>query len=720
MSLWRTSVTWLRHTLAWSTSNESRHERIVGLTLLIAAALLTFLGWTGGTLLRLEDRTIRIPMPFWLLVSLWAVWLVALLTLLARGSLKLFGPVLFYDMVRSARRSRYFLLRGMYCAILLLILFFVWMTVSSHTALREQDLAARLAESFFEMFTITQLVAVMLLTPAYVAGAISEEKDRKTLEFLLATDLRNREIVFSKYLSRLANLMLFLLTGLPILSMLQFLGGIDPNLVMASFAFTMLTTIGLGGVSILNSVIYKRPRDSITITYLFILGYLGLTTALLQAAPPSTFLRGAPGLEWGQEGLDFLYVGNIFVLLAKIYDAGSRGALAADLPGLLTDYALFFGGLALVSIAWATVRLRNIALKQAFGKISRTLKARGRAAVTELPMLWKELHVEGSLKLNWAAIILIGLMVLATFANPFISFVEYTVSFGWSARGQHNLGEEMNVWVRIAGTGVACLTIMGVAIRAANSISAERDRQTIDSLLTTPLGSTEILSAKFLGSLCSVRLGWVWLGMIYIIALLTGGLHLFAFPLVIVAWFVFACAAAMIGLWYSMVCRSTMRATVLTVLTCVGVGIGHWLIWLCCGPILFLGGGAGGDGGVYLAKFQAGVTPPFVMGVLAFHGEELRHEFGSREIAEFIAFSLFGLFLWTLASLFLWNGLLVPKFRVLTGRDEELDNEALPRWRSTLGPAGARDLAQPHAATGAPVTIAEAIARAEGASGTSE
>ena len=35
-----------------------------------------------------------------------------------------------------------------------------------------------------------------MLTPAYVAGAISEEKDRKTLEFLLATDLRNREIGF--------------------------------------------------------------------------------------------------------------------------------------------------------------------------------------------------------------------------------------------------------------------------------------------------------------------------------------------------------------------------------------------------------------------------------------------------------------------------------------------------------------------------------------------
>jgi ABC-type transport system involved in multi-copper enzyme maturation permease subunit len=714
MSLWRTSVTWLRHKLAWSTSRESWHERTIGLVLFAAALLLAYLTWTGGTILRLEHRTIRIPLSFSLLLTLWGLWLIVLLLLLGRGSIKMFGPVLFYDMVRSARRSRYFILRGTYCMILLLILFFVWMTTASHQG-RDQDLAARLAETFFEMFTITQLIAVMLLTPAYVAGAISEEKDRQTLEFLLATDLRNREIVFSKYLSRLANLMLFLLTGLPILSMLQFLGGVDPNLVMASFAFTMLTTIGLGGVSILNSAIYKRPRDSIAISYLYILAYLGLTTALLRAAPPSMFLGGSPPLPW-QEALDFVYVGNIFVLLAKIYEAGARGVLATELPGLLLEYALFYGGLAVVSIAWATLRLRSIALKQAFGKISRTLKSRGRAAVTELPMLWKEIHVEGSLKLNWMAMILLGLMVRATFANPFVALVGHTVVGNWSAPGSE-LSRDINVWVRIAGTGVACLTIMGVAIRAANSISAERDRQTIDGLLTTPLGSTEILSAKFLGSLCSVRLGWVWLGLIYIIALLTGGLHLFAFPLVIVAWFVFACAAAMVGLWYSMVCRSTMRATVLTVLTCVGLGVGHWLIWLCCGPLLFLSGGGGGDGGVYLAKFQLGVTPPFVMGVLAFHGEELRHEFGSREMAEFIAFSLFGLFLWTLASLFFWNGLLVPRFRVLTGRDDELDSEALPRERPI--PPSLR-LHEPAAAVASalaqPVNVQEAISPAGGPS----
>src|SRR5262249_36493881 len=54
--------------------------------------------------------------------------------------------------------------------------------------------AAVLAESYFGVFMIVQLALVALLTPAYVGGAIADEKDKKTLEFMLATDLNNHEI----------------------------------------------------------------------------------------------------------------------------------------------------------------------------------------------------------------------------------------------------------------------------------------------------------------------------------------------------------------------------------------------------------------------------------------------------------------------------------------------------------------------------------------------
>src|SRR5205085_184618 len=148
------------------------------------------------------------------------------------------------------RRRRYYWLRVLYAAFLALLL--CW-----YFAVREREYrgkmssqnAADLAEGFFYTFLLVQFIVLTLLTPAYTAGAVAEEKERRTLDFLLATDLRNSEIILSKLLARLANLSMLLLTGLPIVGLLQFLGGIDPNLVFAGFAGTGLTMLSLAAVS---------------------------------------------------------------------------------------------------------------------------------------------------------------------------------------------------------------------------------------------------------------------------------------------------------------------------------------------------------------------------------------------------------------------------------------------------------------------------------------
>src|SRR5262245_39826726 len=158
------------------------------------------------------------------------------------------------------------------------------------------------------MFQILQYHTILNLTPAYTAGAIAEEKDRKTLEFLLATDLRDREIVLSKLAARLANLGLIVLTGLPILSLTQFLGGVDPNLVLAGFGFTALTLASLASFSILASAYFQKPRDAITVTYLGAGAFLALTTAL------------GPALGKGPAA-DVVNAGNIVAVYRQLQEA---------------------------------------------------------------------------------------------------------------------------------------------------------------------------------------------------------------------------------------------------------------------------------------------------------------------------------------------------------------------------------------------------------------
>src|SRR5262249_42525836 len=127
----------------------------------------------------------------------WGLWLLALAVFLRRGWLKLFGPVLFFHLVPLARRRRDFLGRSLYALFLLLVPPQAALSARRTGSFTTRE-AAQAAVTFFFTFMTVQVFVVALLTPAYVAGAVAEEKDRKTLEFLLATDLRNREIILSK------------------------------------------------------------------------------------------------------------------------------------------------------------------------------------------------------------------------------------------------------------------------------------------------------------------------------------------------------------------------------------------------------------------------------------------------------------------------------------------------------------------------------------------
>src|SRR5690242_17379337 len=91
---------------------------------------------------------------------------------------RLFGPVLPYDMVRTARRGRYVLIRCLYAGVLAAILGMVylsWFSERGGADLRVTELAD-FGEQFFFTFMAVQFCAVALLTPAYSGGAIAEEK----------------------------------------------------------------------------------------------------------------------------------------------------------------------------------------------------------------------------------------------------------------------------------------------------------------------------------------------------------------------------------------------------------------------------------------------------------------------------------------------------------------------------------------------------------------
>src|SRR5262249_23490521 len=201
----------------------------------------------------------------------------------------LFGPMPRFELVRMSRRGRFHLLRILFLLLLLLSLWLAVLPLHSKivnwqgrtdveavAAARQQELT-RFAETFFWAFLGLQFAAVVLLTPVTLGGAIAEERDRRPLEVLLATHLRHSEIVPGKLAAGLGSLGLLLLAGLPVLAMMQFWGGIDPNLVLAGYAITGVTMLSIGALTVLCSAHARKPRDAIVMTYLFVIVFVVVT-----------------------------------------------------------------------------------------------------------------------------------------------------------------------------------------------------------------------------------------------------------------------------------------------------------------------------------------------------------------------------------------------------------------------------------------------------------
>lgn len=649
---------WLPSGLRWSNSWQSWQERLGLLALVIATGLL---GWFGSTLGLTEQ------------IVLWSGLLLVLAFVLRRGWVRLVGPVFFYDLVCLSRRRRFFALRGSYALLLVIILmmvFFSYIENATNGTLPAREMAD-FASTFFYWFFVAQSIAVFLLTPAYTAVTIADEKERRTLEFLLATDLRDREIVLSKLASRICGLVLLLLVGLPLLSLLQFLGGIDPNLVIAGYAATLSGLVSLACVSMLASVVSRRARDAIALSYLLGVFYLAVSGLSWLLLIPGLGIASFPSTaDWAspvtlEDLVSWFNKGNPIAAVILIVTDVERGTPLVDvLPGTLRDFVLFHVVVSLLCAGLAVYLLRRLASpEQNVGAVQRARapRVRRRRPVGAHPMVWKEVFAEPGVRLGVLGRVVGTIFLLATLA-PAVWIIGYFLldSSTWNNSWWKELGGAMNWWVRIVGTIVICLLLLSIAVRASSNISGERDRQTLDSLLTSPLEVDAILFGKWVGNVLSIRKIGLWLVGMWLLCLMTGGLHPIGLVLVSLATLIYAAFCSSLGLYCSIWCATGLRSTLTTLSILVCLSVGHWLVagFCCYMPLSLAVSSQEATGIEHVAEFQLyGLTPPYTLGFLALQGwefEETNLFWNWPQLYGYLLMALAGLAAWSLGAVVLY------------------------------------------------------------------
>ena len=395
----------------------------------------------------------------------------------------------------------------------------------------------------------------LVLAPAVVAGGLTGDQERGLMGLLLTTRLNAFEIVSGRTLSRLSQIAMILLATLPPMLLLAALSGIGPGSMAVLVLFGPCLALGAGGIASGVATLSRRGRDAL-------LGVYALGGGLLIASVFERRLR--PQSLWVAEVLAAFNPYRGLWTLVRQEDAG---------PALLS--VLVWGIFGLIGVGIAVLRLRRVRARWLDGdapkRIGRGRRRRRALVLGDRPMLWKEISIEGAGPVRgigrWlgrlGVLYLLGVSLWTGGMAAHALFVSHDMSK--VDRGVDLLRELIGE----TSTFFGLFIVWAVGLRAAVAVAMERERDTWDALLTSPLTGREIVLGKLLGSLHSLR--WLALATLFAwsTALVLGAIRPSEFAYNLAWTLVVSAFIASVGVRISLATATVPTAMALT--------IGAWL-----------------------------------------------------------------------------------------------------------------------------------------------
>ncbi|QDV27860.1 ABC transporter permease [Aureliella helgolandensis] len=372
------------------------------------------------------------------------------------------NPVLQRELLTNLRANSAFVLLLLYQVVLGLVLLVAYPSGQRVDLSSDPSAARQLVDFFF----LGQYVLASLMAPTFAAGAISGEKERKTYEMLLASPLRPWAIVIGKMVASLTHLVVLIIASLPIIMLALPLGGVSVYEVWGAYLWLMISIVLFGSIGLACSCRFQRTSSSLVVSYLVILPIVIVGAIFWRALESSGSLR----LNIATLILPPIYLTISWVLCAwtarrLLYppDVGSEGKDVVDLEEE-SKHAI------------GMIIQRDQFPDRLFAPPRRTALMKDSAN----PVYDKEIHAElfsqGTLMLR--LVIQISMLL----AIPLMAF--FLFIFPWHCP-----------WYLCY---VLVFNILVAPVFSAGALTSERERQTLELLLTTVLQPWQILWGKLL------------------------------------------------------------------------------------------------------------------------------------------------------------------------------------------------------------------------------
>lgn len=553
-------------------------------------------------------------------------------------------PLLTKDLIEMAARKRTYLLR----VVAAVLMYLVALSVLGDQLRYNNSGYALLGAGEGVMYTVvwSLLAGIYLFLPAVMCPAIASERESGTLTLIMLTTMRPWQIVLQKLGSRLVPVLSLLCIALPLLGVAYTLGGINEYIIWDSAYVLVVAMFQVGCITLMWSAFCRTPAGAFFLTYLTLAAmYIGWPILILFAsegdAATAAFVFHPPALLF----VTVVPVGGLPISLYAI----SVGCWVT------TAIALVLARVFLVSRQHIQKRnrVRQIvhAVDATLAGANVTTATSSRSLPADKAIAWSELHRSALGRIRYLVIILVAVQI-PVIGIAMLIYADYAFS------GYHyGQMEGMSAFVLFLWP----LCAIGLTMIAAGLIPNERNRQTLDVLLTTPIDTRRIVAEKLAGV---SRLRIVLAAPLLTVALLEASyewghvndpragvyLLLSVFTVAIYFW-----TLTWLAMWIGMRTRSARRA----VMTAVGVVFG-----LCIGPLILAGLSFGLFNADEFGELLLGTSPIVFVSLLEFNDLD---ELGDPALTAIL-------------HLGLWLGMgLIARLMVVVGADRMLGRVAASR-----------------------------------------
>lgn len=168
------------------------------------------------------------------------------------------NPVMLKELRGRMRGARAFVVMTVYLGLMSGFAVLLYLIQRSIVMSSGSAVTGELGRVLFAGVVGVQLLLIIFIAPAFTAGAVSNERERKTYDLLQITLLPKPSFIIGKLESALGYIVLLLLAAIPLQSIAFLFGGVSETELILAFVILGVTALTLGTVGLYFSTTVDR------------------------------------------------------------------------------------------------------------------------------------------------------------------------------------------------------------------------------------------------------------------------------------------------------------------------------------------------------------------------------------------------------------------------------------------------------------------------------